>query len=144
MTESLLAAVAQAAAPAVAPPTATPSAPASSAPAPAPTAEAIAAARAEGETSGRTAERARCKAILQSDEAQGREAQAAHIAFDTDMSAESGVAMLKNSAKAQPSGTSQLDAVMTDPKVGAGAPQQTQEQAVEGGLAAAVDRLIKR
>jgi signal peptide peptidase SppA len=81
-------------------------------------------ARAEGETAGRAAgkadgikegvvaERARAKAILGSEHAEGREGLAQHLAFSTDMPAEQAVATLQAAPKeqaAQPS--SRLDAL---------------------------------
>lgn len=63
---------------------------------------AVAAARADGEMTGRqageaegaTSARSRIKTILASDEAKGREAQANHIALETDMPAEAAVQLL--------------------------------------------------
>lgn len=109
----------------------------------------IAAAKSEGETAGRVegakAERTRIKTIVGSEEAKGREALAAHLAFSTDTEAGAAVELLKVAAKAEPAKTtSRLDALVTDPKVGADAPRQTSEEASTAGLAAAVDTLIKR
>lgn len=103
----------------------------------------------EGETIGRAegakAERTRIKTIVGSEEAKGREALAAHLAFSTDTEAGAAVELLKVAAKAEPAKTtSRLDALVTDPKVGADAPRQTSEDASTAGLAAAVDTLIKR
>lgn len=103
----------------------------------------------EGEAIGRTegakAERARIKTIVGSDEAKGREALAAHLAFSTDTEAGAAVELLKVAAKVEPEKTtSRLDALVTDPKVGADAPRQSSEEASTAGLAAAVDNLIKR
>ncbi|WP_454919224.1 hypothetical protein [Xanthobacter sediminis] len=144
MTESTLAAVVQAAvagAAGAAPAPTDPPSPAGAAPAD----QAIAAARAEGDASGRAAERARVKDIIGSAEAKGREGLAEHLAFSTDMAPDAAVAALKSVAKAvvAPQGSA-LDAVVPDPQLGAGAPQQTQAEAMGAGLAAAVDRLIKR
>ncbi|UMY19126.1 S49 family peptidase [Methylobacterium organophilum] len=71
---------------------------------------AVAAARADGEKTGReagkadgvTSERARCKAILGSDQAKGREDLASHLAFDTDMAAEGAAAVLAKAPKNAP------------------------------------------
>lgn len=67
---------------------------------------AVATARSEGHAAGvaegATAAQTRISAILGSDEAKGREAQANHIAFKTSMSAEDAVSLLAASAKAEP------------------------------------------
>lgn len=73
------------------------------------TEEQIAAARTEGAKAGATAERARCKAILTHPEAKGREKLAAHLAFETDMSAESAGGMLVNAERAN-TAPAQVDA----------------------------------
>lgn len=109
----------------------------------------IAAAKSEGEAAGRVegakAERTRIKTIVGSEEAKGREALAAHLAFSTDTEAGAAVELLKVAARAEPAKTTnRLDALVTDPKVGADAPRQTSEEASTAGLAAAVDTLIKR
>lgn len=62
--------------------------------------EGEAAGRAEGLKTGGSEMQARCKAILGSDEAKGREDLANHLAFDTDMSAEAAVALLGKAPKA--------------------------------------------
>lgn len=61
--------------------------------------QAVAAAKAEGYNEGAAAAQARIGAILGSDEAKGREAQANHIAFKTSMSVEDAVGLLAASAK---------------------------------------------
>jgi len=55
--------------------------------------------RAEGSATGAAAATDRIKSILDHDEAQGREVQARHIAFDTDMDVEAATAMLKTTPK---------------------------------------------
>jgi signal peptide peptidase SppA len=64
--------------------------------------KAVADARAEGHavglTEGAAAAQTRISAILSSEEAQGREAQANHIAFKTSMSSEDAIGMLAASA----------------------------------------------
>lgn len=149
MTESTLAAVVQAAT--TTPLASAPTAPGSSINQPPAQASAdqIAAARAEGRTEGiaegRSAERARISAILGSEEAKGREGLAHHFAFKSDTSPDAAIEAMKVSAKAEaPKVGSRLDALVTDPKIGASAPQQAPEQAASDGLAAAVDNLIKR
>ncbi|AWN43160.1 S49 family peptidase [Methylobacterium durans] len=66
---------------------------------------AVAAARADGETAGRKAgdadAKARIKAIQGSEEAKGRQAQATHLAMETDMTAESAIALLATLPKAE-------------------------------------------
>jgi signal peptide peptidase SppA len=74
-------------------------------------------ARAEGRTEGEKAGReagfkegaaamqARCKEILGSDEAKGRESMANHLAFSTDMDAAAAVELLKAAPKAQAAGS---------------------------------------
>lgn len=111
--------------------------------------EQIAAARAEGDADGRIEgakiERARIEAIVGSEEAKGREALAAHLAFKTDTEASAAIGLLKVAAKVEPAKpTGRLDALVVDPKVGADAPHRSTEEASTDGLAAAVDRLIKR
>ncbi len=95
--------------------------------------QAIATARAEGKAEGKTegvaegrkAERDRVKAILGSEEAKGRTAQAHHIAFNTEMSAEDAKSMLASSAKEAPAEPANpLAAAMKDvrnPQIGADA-----------------------
>lgn len=77
---------------------------------------------AEGRTAGATAERQRIQAILGSDEANGRNEMASHLAFETDMSADAAKALLGKSPKAtQANAGSKLDAAMeaARPNVGA-------------------------
>jgi len=57
------------------------------------------AGRAEGLKEGATSERTRVSAILGSDEAKGRTTLAHHLAFDTDMSADSAKTMLGKAAQ---------------------------------------------
>ncbi|MEE4012106.1 S49 family peptidase [Roseibium sp. FZY0029] len=61
---------------------------------------AVAAAKREGVAEGAAAERGRIKAILDSEEAEGREELARHFAFDTDQTPESANAALTKSPKA--------------------------------------------
>jgi signal peptide peptidase SppA len=56
--------------------------------------------RAEGDKAGRQAERARIKGIISAPEAAGRADLANHLAFDTDMAAESAVKALAAAPKA--------------------------------------------
>ena len=56
-------------------------------------------ARAEGERAGATASQTRIRAILAHDEAKDRRTTAEHIAFNTSMSADDAVGMLKATAK---------------------------------------------
>lgn len=96
-----------------------------------PDAEAIAAA-------ARAEERARCRAIFAAPEAANNVALAAHLAFDTDQTAEQAVATLKLGGKAGGLGARMAAAppvalgAGTPPKPGAGTP----ESAAAGILAA--------
>lgn len=93
--------------------------------------EAAAAIRAEahaaGVTEGATSQRERVKAILTSDEAQGRGDLASHLAFDTDTPADAAVALLGKAPKTAATaatGFDKLDATMRaegNAKVGADA-----------------------
>lgn len=77
---------------------------------------ALDAARAEGRTEGEKAGREaghkegasamqeRCKAILSSEEAKGREGMANHLAFSTDMDAAAAVGLMKEAPKATAGG----------------------------------------
>jgi ClpP class serine protease len=82
---------------------------------------AVAAARSEGAATGAAAERARISAILDSDEAKGRDKLARHFAFATEMSPEAAKAALVASEPAAARG-SRLDRVAPDVAVGADAP----------------------
>lgn len=62
----------------------------------------IEAARKEGEKLGATAERTRIQAILNLPEATGREASAMHLAFTTDLSAETAKGVLSGLAASAP------------------------------------------
>ena len=67
---------------------------------------AVAAARTEGQTAGEkagaTAERARIQAILNLPEAKGREASAMHLAFTTDLSADTATGVLSGLEASKP------------------------------------------
>lgn len=67
---------------------------------------AVAAARTEGQTAGEkagaTAERTRIQAILNLPEANGREASAMHLAFTTDLSAETAKGVLSGLVASKP------------------------------------------
>lgn len=90
---------------------------------------AVAAARADGEANGRKAgdaeAKARIGAIVGGAEAKGREAQAAHLALETDMSAEAATKFLATLPKAQPAkATNRFEQAMDaqgNPVVGADA-----------------------
>lgn len=145
MTESVLAAVIGAAVGSGAPApvdAAVSAPPAAVVPAP-PDAVALSAARAEGEAAGRAAERVRARTILSAPEANGRETLAAHLAFATDMDAAAAVDLLKASPVVQ-SQSGRLDALVPDPQLGTGVPPQSPAASAEAGLAAAVDRLVRR
>jgi hypothetical protein len=145
MTETSLAAIVQAAATGGAAPTPTTSASTAPVAPDAQTAARIDAARAEGRAEGAEIERVRCATILGSEEAKGREPTAAHLAFKTAMAPTEAIALLATTPKAEaPKGGSRLDALVTDPKVGAAPPPQSSAETAEAGLAAAVDRLIAK
>ncbi len=70
---------------------------------------------AEVQTTAKTAERSRIQTILASDEAKDRGDLAQHLAFATDMAADSAVAMLAKAPKIEPAPkTSGFDAAMRD------------------------------
>ncbi|RDL44683.1 hypothetical protein DN730_09870 [Marinomonas piezotolerans] len=95
-----------------------------------------------------TAERARIKGIIMSEQSEGRSEMAQHIAFNTDMSAEQGVAMLgvspKMSAtletKTEPTATTDFATVMAnhDPQV----PSDDQDTGLDAEAAASKNPLI--
>jgi signal peptide peptidase SppA len=116
---------------------------------------ALDAARAEGRTEGEKAGReaalkegatsmqARCKEILGSDEAKGRESMANHLAFNTDMDAAAAVELLKAAPKAEaqtkePNRFEQAMGQTPNPVVGAGGESgQRDADDVEGIFASA-------
>ena len=143
MTESLLAAVAEAVAPTTA--VTTSSATLVTAAALQLSPEALAQAKADGMAEGRKLERARAAAILGSDEAKGREKMAAHLAFASDLDATMATALLAVAPKAEaPKGGSRLDALVPDFSVTSGAPPKADADVVSEALFAAIDSLIKR
>lgn len=82
--------------------------------------------RRESATAALAESKARIKAILDTEEAQGREDQARYFAFETEMTAEQAVAALAKAPKAQPAqspaGPNRFEAAMTragNPQVGA-------------------------
>jgi hypothetical protein len=98
---------------------------------------AVAAARAEGVTEGTKAgaatERARIKAIVGAPEAKGREALAQSLAFDTDLSPEAAVQVMKAAPEAK---GSRLDGIVPQPKV------DTSEAGKQPSAAASWDALV--
>lgn len=78
--------------------------------------KAVTAAKAEaydnGLKAGATAERERISGIMNAEEAAGRETLAAHLAFETNTSAEDAVGLLAKSPKAEAGAPSRLDAAM--------------------------------
>ncbi|MCW2276369.1 S49 family peptidase [Rhodoblastus acidophilus] len=109
------------------------------------TAEQLAAAETAAMALGAEAERKRVAAILGHDAAKGREALAQHLALQTDMAPEAAAAALAASplATAAPK-THRLDAIAPNPAVDAQDRDNSPEDAVGAGLAAAVDRMIAR
>jgi vacuolar-type H+-ATPase subunit H len=78
----------------------------------------------------------RAQAILNHADAKGREDLASHLAFDTEMSSESAIAMLCKAPKGAPA--SRLGSV-PDPKVGT---EETQQPDAGASLVASMDRMI--
>jgi signal peptide peptidase SppA len=105
---------------------------------------AVAAARSEGRTEGIVSERDRIGAILGSEEAKGREAQAQHFAFKTEMSPEDARAALAtaSSASSDPEPQSFEDRKDAADDIDLGGPAKSEKPA--SGLRAAVDRQISR
>ncbi len=92
---------------------------------------ALDAARAEGVAAGKAEASARIKAILQAEEAQGREAQAMTMALDTDMKAEDAIKVLAVAPKADLAAASFGQRVSGEGGFGGDdQPQQSQGQAV--------------
>lgn len=134
-TSSLLAAVQAAADPSpapVAPP---------SAPTPAASADAVDAAHRAAALEAVKADRARVSTILTHADAAGFEDLANHLAFDTDLSAESAVAMLAKAQKATATGAT-IDALRaTAPAISIGSDARDPKAADKPkDLSAAVDR----
>lgn len=109
---------------------------------------AVSAARAEGYAEGNAAAQTRIGAILGHDEAKGREAQANHIAFKTNMTVEDAVGLLAASAKvaaptAPVAAVDTFDAAMEagNPDVGASAPAADAEANVASDTLALAKQL---
>lgn len=103
------------------------------------TATDVSAARAEGVTEGRKAANDRAKAILTAPEAEGKTASAMQMAFETEMTAEQAIGLLKtipaataSTTESKPTKTA-FEAAMeqTDPGVTAGGGEQTKVSAVD-------------
>ncbi|MCV0427815.1 MAG: S49 family peptidase [Roseibium sp.] len=105
---------------------------------------ATATARSEGEKAGAESERGRIKAILDSDEAKGREDLARHFAFNTDQSPEAANAALAKSAKATVSTdkdddfADRKDRAAQEAQIDLAGPLKVEKE--KSGLAKAVDR----
>jgi hypothetical protein len=87
-----------------------------------------------------TATNARIKSIITAPEAKGREGLAHSIAFDTELSHEKAVNMLKASPEAQK--VSRLDGNVPVPKIDAS--ESADQTSARAGLAAAVQRMIAK
>lgn len=100
------------------------------------------AARTEGRAEGAAQERARCKGIQTCDEAEGREAQARAIAFETDMTVEQAQAFLTASPKAEASGYKTIEQrAKGEAEMGADASEGTTPEAnIDAAWGAAVKR----
>lgn len=101
----------------------------------------------DNKPSGAAAERARIGAIINAPEAKGRETLATHLAFETELSVEASIGMLKAAPVAQPAAAaaSRLDRAMENfrPQVDvaeAGAADKDRGAA----LSAAVDRQLAK
>lgn len=97
-------------------------------------------AQAAGRKAGAEAERKRCASIFQAKEASGREALAAELAFNTGMTAEAAIAVLKSSPKAS-SLASRMKA--HDPKIGAAAAAPADERVAAAASAYRARRGLK-
>lgn len=97
-------------------------------------------AQAAGRKAGAEAERKRCASIFQAKEAAGREALAAELAFNTSMTAEAAIAVLKSSPKAS-SLSSRMKA--HDPKIGAAAPGVSDDRVASASAAYRARRGLK-
>lgn len=90
---------------------------------------------------GALAERARCAAIFSAKSASVRPDMAAHLAFETDMSADEATAMLDKIAmgkntQAQSNGLRQRMAEVTQPKISASSPIASEPKSFVDGLVA--------
>ena len=117
---------------------------------------AVAAAREDGRKAGfdegATAERTRIGAILQSEEAKGRESLASHFAFSTAMTPEDAIAALAAAPKqaeapSQPEsggGSTPFDQAMNEgnPGVGASASGGSDDDSADGADAIALARSV--
>jgi hypothetical protein len=101
----------------------------------------LSAANAEGRAAGAKAASTRIKSIITAPEAKGRESLAHSIAFDTELSHEQAMSMLKAAPEAPK--VSRLDGHVPAPKVDA-SESGTQAETVSAGLGAAVQRLIAK
>jgi hypothetical protein len=82
-----------------------------------------ASAKQIGKAEGVTAERGRLKAIMTAKEAKGREEFARYLAFDTDVSADAAIALLRTSpamTHGAPASGSRLDGLVPQPNVTVG------------------------
>jgi hypothetical protein len=100
----------------------------------------LSAANASGRADGAKASSARIKSIITAPEAKGRESLAHSIAFDTELSHEQAISMLKASPEAQK--VSRLDGHVPAPKVDAS--ETSGAASASQGLAAAVQRQITK
>jgi signal peptide peptidase SppA len=99
------------------------------------------AGKKSGVAEATTAERARVKAIVTAEQAKGREEMAAHLAFDTDLSAEQATALLAKSPKVAteaPAPKGKLDAAI---RTNGGTPDVGTDA---GDPAESVDAVAKR
>ncbi|TLG75160.1 hypothetical protein [Methylocystis sp. B8] len=77
--------------------------------------EDFAAAFTKSYAEGRIAYRLRCKAIIESPEAKGREVQAKHLALETDMTAEQAIALLRTMASSSSIGARAAETIISRP-----------------------------
>jgi hypothetical protein len=100
----------------------------------------LSAANASGRTDGAKAASARIKSIIAAPEAKGREQLAHSIAFDTELSHEQAVSMLKAAPEAQK--VSRLDGHVPAPRVDAA--ESGDQTSASTGLAAAVQKMVAK
>jgi len=100
-----------------------------------------------GSKSGVTTDRERISAIMDSDEAKGREDQAKHFALNTSMSAESAIAALATAPKPKEEPSSPLDAAMAATEqpgiAGDAGMEKDEEKSLISSIAAGIKNNLK-
>lgn len=95
----------------------------------------------KAEARGAAAERARCRAIFASPAAANNIALAAHLAFDTSLTAKEAVGALKLGGRSNSGGLGARMAAAPNPSLGAGEPRQASQR---GALMAGWDAAFKK